>query len=124
MSDRKKHCETLNFLLNHKFNVRAELLTGDVKIEERRAVLEKLNRGEVKVLVATGQLIGEGFDSRYLSTLFIATPVRFSGRILQYLGRVLRPSPGKESARIYDYIDVHVEPLVSAAKARQKVYDT
>jgi superfamily II DNA or RNA helicase len=57
-----------------------------------------------------------------LSTLFLATPIRFSGRVLQYLGRVLRPAPGKEMARVYDYVDIHVDTLNKAAMARQKVY--
>jgi superfamily II DNA or RNA helicase len=67
-------------------------------------------------------LIGEGFDCKSLSTLFLATPVRFSGRVLQYLGRVLRPAPGKEKARVYDYVDINVDVLRSAAQARQNVY--
>jgi superfamily II DNA or RNA helicase len=74
------------------------------------------------VLVATGQLIGEGFDCPRLSTLFLATPVRFSGRIIQYLGRVLRPSEGVERAKVYDYVDKQVAPLKAAALARQKIY--
>ena len=76
----------------------------------------------MKVVIATGQLIGEGFDCRDLATLFLATPIRFSGRALQYLGRVLRPAPGKEMARGFDYVDIHVDILVKAAMARQKVY--
>ena len=124
LSDRKKHCETLHTLLRFKYNIRSELLTGDLKGSERKEVIERLNMGDVKVIVATGQLIGEGFDNSMLTTLFITTPVRFSGRVLQYLGRVLRPSPGKKVARIYDYIDIHVEPLAASARARQKVYDS
>jgi superfamily II DNA or RNA helicase len=41
---------------------------------------------------------------------------------MQYLGRVLRPSPGKQNARVYDYVDRHVTVLVNAAEARQRVY--
>jgi superfamily II DNA or RNA helicase len=52
----------------------------------------------------------------------MATPVRFSGRLLQYLGRVLRPAAGKHKARVFDYIDAQVETLVKAAHARQRVY--
>ena len=83
--------------------------------------MEALNGGRVKVLVATGQLIGEGFDCRELSTLFLATPIKFNGRLLQYLGRVLRPAPGKDKARVFDYVDP-VGVLENAARARQRVY--
>jgi superfamily II DNA or RNA helicase len=85
-------------------------------------VVEALNGGKVKVLVATGQLIGEGFDAAALSTLFLATPIKFNGRLLQYLGRVLRPAPGKDQARVFDYLDVNVGVLKAAAHARQRVY--
>lgn len=122
LSDRKKHCEVLTALLNHKHHVPAGLLTGDLSAEQRDAVIEKINSGKIKVLVATGQLIGEGFDCPRLSTLFLATPVRFSGRIIQYLGRVLRPSEGVDRAKVYDYVDKNVPPLKTAALSRRKVY--
>ena len=122
LSDRKAHCENLQTLLRLRYKVESELLTGDLPTEERRAVVERLNAGRARVVIATGQLIGEGFDCPNLSTLFMATPVRFSGRVLQYLGRILRPAPGKGKARVFDYIDVHVETLVKAANARQRVY--
>ena len=123
LSDRKAHCENLQALLRFRFKVAAELLTGDLNADERRKVIGKLNAKQASVVIATGQLIGEGFDCRNLSTLFLATPIRFSGRVLQYLGRVLRPAPGKKEARVFDYVDIHVETLVKAAAARQKVYN-
>lgn len=122
LSDRKKHCDILRALLQFKFQVPARLLTGDLSTEERKKVLADLEKGGVRVLVATGQLIGEGFDCPNLATLFLATPIRFGGRVVQYLGRVLRPAEGKRYARVFDYVDVHVGPLVAAAKARQKIY--
>jgi superfamily II DNA or RNA helicase len=122
LTDRKKHCETLQTIMKYKHNVSADILTGDLSSSQRLEIVQRLNQGRVKVLIATGQLIGEGFDCRQLSTLFLATPVRFSGRVLQYLGRVLRPAPAKSTARVFDYVDVHVDPLVAAAKARRKVY--
>jgi superfamily II DNA or RNA helicase len=84
--------------------------------------MDRLQEGRIKVLIATGQLIGEGFDCRELTTLFMATPVRFSGRIIQYLGRILRPAPGKKRARVFDYVDINVEPLLKAADARKRIY--
>ena len=122
LSDRKKHCDNLRAILRYKFKVDAELMTGDLSQNERKDVTEKLNQGKIKVLIATGQLIGEGFDCRDLSTLFLATPIRFNGRVIQYLGRVLRPAPGKNKARVFDYVDVNVTPLLKAAEARQRVY--
>lgn len=122
LSDRKKHCETLQALLRFRHKISSHLLTGDVGIGERQAVLKQLGQGEVRVLLATGQLIGEGFDHRDLSLLFLATPIKFSGRVLQYLGRVLRPAPGKKKARVYDYVDVKVDVLKAGARARSKVF--
>lgn len=122
LSDRRAHCENLQALLRYRFKVDSELMTGEMPLPERQAVVERMNAGQVRVVVATGQLIGEGFDCRNLTTLFLATPVRFSGRVLQYLGRVLRPAPGKQKARVFDYVDVEVETLVRAASARQRVY--
>jgi superfamily II DNA or RNA helicase len=123
LSDRKKHCETLQSILRFRYKISAGLLIGDLNGAERQAVLERLDQGDVKVLIATGQLIGEGFDRSDLSPLFLVTPIKFSGRVLQYLGRVLRPAPGKEKARVYDYVDVHVDVLKAMARARQKVYN-
>ncbi len=122
LSDRKRHCETLLSLLRYKHRVEADLLTGDLSNEQRQHVLQRIKAGLVPVVIATGQLVGEGFDCPNLTTLFLATPIRFSGRVLQYLGRVLRPATDKRSARVYDYVDVKVGVLQSAAKHRQKVY--
>ena len=122
LSDRKAHCENLQAMLRFRFKLESELLTGDLDIADRQKVLERINNGLVKIVIATGQLIGEGFDCKDLTTLFLATPIKFSGRLLQYLGRVLRPAAGKEYARVFDYVDVHVETLQKAAKARKRVY--
>jgi len=121
LSDRKTHCQTLVTLLADR-GVDAHLLIGDLSPGHRRRVVEDLNAGQIKVLVATGKLIGEGFDCKELSTLFLVTPIRFNGRLIQYLGRVLRPAPGKDKARVYDYVDVEVGVLENAARARMRVY--
>ena len=121
LTDRKDHCETLVDLLAAR-GITAAMLIGDLSPKARRQVVEALNGGRVKVLVATGQLIGEGFDCRELSTLFLATPVKFNGRLLQYLGRVLRPAPGKDKGVVYDYVDVNVGVLENAARERARVY--
>jgi superfamily II DNA or RNA helicase len=121
LSDRKAHCETLVELLAAK-GVEASLLTGDLGAGERIRVVADLNTRKVQVLVATMQLLGEGFDSKELSTLFLASPIKFDGRLLQCLGRVLRPAPRKTKARLFDYIDMQVGVLRNAARSRGRVY--
>jgi len=121
LSDRKNRCEKFKALLRGH-GIHAELLTGDVNGKDREAIVDRLNKGMVKVLIATGQLIGEGFDCPGLSTLFLTTPIKFDGRVIQYLGRVLRPAPGKDKAKVYDYIDSKIGVLRAAAKSRQRVY--
>lgn len=121
LTDRKAHCDTLAAMLS-KQGIKADVLTGDIANGARTAIVERLSAGHVRVLIATGQLIGEGFDAKELSTLFLACPIKWEGRLRQYLGRILRPGPGKDKATIYDYNDKHVPVLAASARARQKVY--
>jgi superfamily II DNA or RNA helicase len=123
LSDRKGHCHRLRELLSREYGLQAELLTGELSIPEREEVVAGLKSGRSRILVATGQLIGEGFDCDAFTSLFFATPVRFSGRVLQYLGRVLRPGQDRRRPRVYDYVDVHVGPLEAGAKARKRTYE-
>lgn len=121
LSDRKEHCHTLQDMLS-KQGMNADVLTGSVCNGDRKTIVERLHAGQIKVLIATGQLIGEGFDCKGLSTLLLACPIKFSGRLIQYLGRVMRPAPGKDHARVYDYCDLRVPVLAASARARQRVY--
>ena len=122
LSDRKDHCKTIQTILSERFRISSDVLTGAISTNQRKDVVTRLNDGKIRILIATGQLIGEGFDASELSTLFFVTPVKFSGRVIQYLGRVLRPAPEKTRAKVFDYVDIKVPVLVAAAKARQRVY--
>lgn len=122
LSDRKSHAKDLAYRLDQK-GIKAAVLIGDMSNRKRRAVVEALESGRIKVLLATEKLIGEGFDCPDLSTLFLATPISFDGRLLQCLGRVLRAAPGKDQARVYDYCDIKVGVLEHSAEGRQRVYE-
>jgi superfamily II DNA or RNA helicase len=122
LSDRKSHLDDIKALLRTR-GMPCDLLTGSVPAKERESIVQKLAAGEVKVLLSSTQLLSEGFDSNRLGTLFMATPIRFSGRVTQVIGRLLRPAEGKEKATIYDYIDSSIGPLRASAEARQRVYD-
>ena len=121
LTDRREHAMRLVTRIRAG-GIRAEMLTGELPAKERQRIVERLNSREIPVLVATGQLIGEGFDCRELSTLFLATPIRFDGRVRQYLGRVMRPAAGKDQAVVYDYVDAEVGVLRASARQRARVY--
>jgi len=121
VSDRIGHCQIFEKgLLDHGVNV--ALLTGQTPADKRAVIVEDVQSGKVEVLVATLQLIGEGFDCPGLSNLFLTTPITFEGRLLQVLGRIMRPAKGKK-ARVYDYVDEAVPVLKRSADGRKKILD-
>jgi superfamily II DNA or RNA helicase len=74
--------------------------------------------------LATGAYIGEGFDDPRLDTLFIAMPIAFKGKVIQYAGRLHRKHHTKTDIRIYDYVDQKVSVLAAMYKKRLKAYKT
>ncbi len=121
LSDRKSHCEILAGMLTDE-QIRAEILTGDLGNVKRREVVEQIRAGSVQAIVATGSLVGEGFDLPDLSALFMATPLKYKGRVTQYVGRILRPAAGKDRAVVFDYQDTGEPVLMASARSRQLAY--
>lgn len=76
------------------------------------------------VLVATGSYLGEGFDWPALDTLFLAFPLAFKGRVVQYVGRLLRQRDGKHHVELHDYLDVHIPVLERMHTKRLAAYQT
>jgi superfamily II DNA or RNA helicase len=123
LSDRKDHLATLAKLIRIRGEACA-ILTGDLPKKKRIQIVNSLNRGKVRILLATGQLVGEGFDCPNLHALVLATPVRFSGRVIQYLGRVLRPADGKDKAIVVDYCDELEGVFQHSFLKRQALFQT
>ena len=110
LSKYKEHARQLHERLR-EYADRAFLLLGDNPRKEQKKLLEEMkqvSREQSVLLVATGQLIGEGFDYPRLDTLIMATPVAWKGVVEQYAGRLNREYDGKETVIIYDYVDRHI----------------
>jgi len=99
------------------------VLRGGMTTKARQDALARLNTGESPLLVvATGPFVGEGFDCPALDTLFLVSPVAFKGRLVQYVGRILRPYPGKITAEVHDYHDINTGVLASSLTKRAPGY--
>ena len=97
------------------------VLRGGLGVKARAAALARLEpdlTGPPLLALATGSYLGEGFDCPALDTLFLVAPIAFKGRLVQYVGRIIRPHPGKDSARVHDYHDVHVPDLAHSPNRR------
>jgi superfamily II DNA or RNA helicase len=122
LTDRKHHCKRLKKIFD-KNNIYSEILSGSTKSEERKEITTKLNNNEIPILIATGQLIGEGFDCKHLTNMFLVMPIKFSGKLMQYVGRILRPGKNK-TPRLYDYIDKNIGVLQNSGNSRQRIYNS
>jgi superfamily II DNA or RNA helicase len=130
LSDRKNHLEKLlNEIKTMQIGdqpVNGFILTSDIGKRNRDQILsrakELFQKGEKPFLLSTGSLIGEGFDLPELSTLVLAMPLSFKGRLVQYAGRLHRESPGKTDVRIYDYVDINFGLGITMFRKRLATY--
>ena len=101
------------------------LMTGNNSKREHKRILAEMCQvpsDKSMILVATGSLIGEGFDYPRLDTLIMATPVSFRGVVEQYAGRLNRDYEGKRNVIVYDYVDSHIPMFDSMYTKRLKAY--
>ena len=110
LTKRKKHAEVLKKLLEGSadrvfliYGGQSEKLNQEIKDE-----MLSLPREKSMILIATGQKVGEGFNFPRLDTLMLAAPIKFEGRLTQYVGRLNRVYDGKQDVVVYDYVDTHI----------------
>lgn len=124
LSARIDHVERLKELLEEK-NLPVKVLTGQMKNSERKSTVKELEDKKPEesfILLATGKLIGEGFDLPKLDTLFLSMPVSWKGTITQYAGRLHREYHEKQEVQIYDYVDLFIPVLEGMYKKRMMAY--
>lgn len=98
---------------------------GRLTRRQRADVLEAcfaLGASTPFVLLATGRLIGEGFDDPRLDALVLALPFSWKGTLQQYVGRLYRVQPGKPRPQIVDVLDTGHRVLERMGAKRRAAY--
>lgn len=114
LTERMRHLQILQESLESQLD-NCFILHGRMPAKQRSSVyskLEQLDDAAPRVLIATGRLVGEGFDHPPLDTMFLTMPISWKGTLQQYAGRLHREHAMKQHVRIYDYIE-HDHPQLA-----------
>lgn len=101
------------------------VLHGRMSKKQRAALISELDDlppESPRVLLATGKLVGKGFDHPPLDTLVLAMPISWKGTFQQYAGRLHREHATKTDVRIIDFVDTGHPALQRMWKKRQRGY--
>lgn len=83
--------------------IKAEVIDGTMDDGERVGIVERVRRGDTKILVSC-ELVGEGFDAPAVGTAILLRPTASLGLHLQQIGRCLRPKADLSGAIILDHV--------------------
>lgn len=126
LSERTEHLGALHAALVGRVQP-LFLLHGRQSKKQRASVIAALNALDAdvpRVLLASGKLVGEGFDHPPLDTLVLTMPISWKGTLQQYAGRLHREQAGKQRVRIIDFIDARHPSLLRMWERRQRGYRT
>lgn len=118
LTERKEHVAVLNYYLKREYET--IILTGDLTEKQRKSKIRQIETGHFQIVLATGQLIGEGTDLPFFNCLFLVYPFAFSGKLTQYIGRIQRGD--NKNKIIYDYRDHRIDYLEKFFKKRLRYY--
>ncbi len=124
LTERTQHIELLREALGDSIE-HCFVLHGRMSGKQRAGVLADIFRMDEitpRVIIATGRLIGEGFDHPPLDTLFLAMPISWKGTLQQYAGRLHREHAEKMDVRIYDYVELEHPVLAHMWDKRLRGY--
>ena len=103
------------------------VLHGRMSRKERQTTIDALSALPPEaphLLLATGKLVGEGFDHPPLDTLVLAMPISWKGTLQQYAGRLHREHIDKSDVRILDYAELDHPQLARMWEKRMGGYRT
>ena len=119
LSERRTHLEQLARLFPKELDV--EVLTSAVGPARRGRVVQRLESGEVQVLLSTSQIAQETISTNRISRLFLTFPFTYVRKLEKPLQGLIRPFAGQQDAVLYDYVDARMEPLVRSHEKRRKL---
>lgn len=123
LADRTLHLDNLSESLSLR-DIEHDVLTGKIADKKRRAIVKGLNEATIKIVLATASLLQEGFDCKELTYIFICSPIKYAGKLVQIIGRAIRPCKEFDKKPvIYDYKDAG--GIFNAQfESRKRVYDS
>ncbi|MBS0211998.1 MAG: DEAD/DEAH box helicase family protein [Proteobacteria bacterium] len=124
LTERTDHLESIRAALPDTLQA-PFLLHGRMSRKQRSTManeLAALAPDEPRILLATGKLVGEGFDHPPLDMLVLAMPISWKGTLQQYAGRLHREHAGKQDVRIIDVVDSGHPALLSMWGKRVRGY--
>jgi superfamily II DNA or RNA helicase len=124
LTERTDHLDSIRNVLE-KQEVEPFVLHGRMSKRQRAkliADLDALPADTPRILLATGRLVGEGFDHPPLDTLILAMPVSWRGTLQQYAGRLHREHAAKTDVRIIDFVDTAHPALLRMWEKRRRGY--
>lgn len=124
LTERTEHVDALETELKGRVH---NLFTLHGRVPKKQRIarmhdLDSLPPDAPRVLVATGKLVGEGFDHPALDTLVLAMPISWKGILQQYAGRLHRAHADKADVRVIDFVDAGNVALMRMWDKRQAGY--
>ncbi|CAI50014.1 DNA repair helicase Rad25 [Natronomonas pharaonis DSM 2160] len=95
-------------------------ITHQTETDERTAILERFRTGEYSMLV-TSQVLDEGIDVPAANVGIILSGSASKRQYAQRLGRILRPTDGRQPARLYEIIAEDTVETYVSERRRQGV---
>jgi superfamily II DNA or RNA helicase len=124
LTERTEHLDVIRATLGAEVQP-LFVLHGRMSRKQRAALIAELDvlpPDAPRILLATGKLVGEGFDHPPLDTLVLAMPVSWKGTLQQYAGRLHRQHAAKTHVRIIDVVDAGHPALLRMWRKRQRGY--
>ncbi|QXP85816.1 DEAD/DEAH box helicase family protein [Methylococcus sp. Mc7] len=124
LTERTEHLDAIHAALDG-YEPALFVLHGRMSKKQRGALIAQLDAlppDAPHILLATGKLVGEGFDHPPLDTLVLAMPVSWKGTLQQYAGRLHREHASKTGVRIIDFVDTGHPALLRMWEKRQRGY--